>query len=150
MLVVLHSEQPSWCIPLLPPYKRLQVGTPNHKGLVNKAIQYATRSLVKHAGTRLLLAEILMHLTCEPDKESKARHYSVSMDAVVEGFRLFFINAIELGFMEDNPKLWDCFADLIVQCLETEALSFSDLNFCIPDAFVQQVCYVSNRYPWLQ
>jgi hypothetical protein len=115
-----------------------QVGTPNHKGLVNQAIQYATRSLVKHAGTRLLLAEILMHLTCEPDKESKARHYSVSMDAVVEGFRLFFINAIELGFMEDNPKLWDCFADLIVQCLETEALSFSDLNFCIPDAFVQQ------------
>lgn len=58
-----------------------QVGAENHKHLLNKAIQHATSSVAKHAETRKLLAEILLHLICEPDKDSKAKDYTVSMES---------------------------------------------------------------------
>eukprot|EP00668_Euglena_longa_P041812 GGOE01055084.1.p1 GENE.GGOE01055084.1~~GGOE01055084.1.p1 ORF type:complete len:589 (+),score=179.12 GGOE01055084.1:767-2533(+) len=115
-----------------------QVGTDNHKHLLNKAIQHATSSVAKHAETRKLLAEILLHLICEPDKDSKAKDYTVSMESIFAGFCLFFEDAIDLGRLEDNPRLWDCFAHLAVCCLQAEAFTFSDLNFCIPDSFVER------------
>lgn len=115
-----------------------QVGEANHKHLLNMAIQHATSSLAKHAQTRVLLAEILVHLICEPDKEVKAPDYTVSMESVFAGFCLFFDDAIELGRLEDNPRLWESFAHLAVCCLQTEAFTFSDLNCCIPDSFVER------------
>jgi len=114
-----------------------QVGEGNHRHLLNKALQHATSSVAKHAHTRELLAEILMHLICEPEKDTRSRDYVVGMEAIFGGFCQFFEDAIELGRLEDNPRLWDCFAHLAVCCLQQEAFTFSDLNFCIPDAFVE-------------
>uniref|UniRef100_A0A7S1NLV2 Eukaryotic translation initiation factor 4 gamma 2 n=1 Tax=Eutreptiella gymnastica TaxID=73025 RepID=A0A7S1NLV2_9EUGL len=112
----------------------LQVGHNNYKGLINKAIQCVVSSYAKHAEKRKLLATLLDRLTNEDDDGDGTP--AMHVDYVYEGFQQFCKDVEELGMVEDNPKIWDSFADLLVHCLLGDTFSWDEINYLIPKELI--------------
>ena len=108
------------------------------QGLINKLIHHVVSSYAKYAEKRALVAALLENLTNETDggDDEKMQEAAMPLQYVYDGIRAFFIDVHELGMVEDNPKLWDSLADLLVHCLLRATFSWGEMNYLIPTKFL--------------
>lgn len=110
-----------------------------HVDIISKAIQHSVSSLNKHIRTRVVLTEILRVLM---DVETGPDSFKTLSDSIYGGFRQFFVDAFEQNLLEDNPRLWESFADLLVQCVQ--AFPFPCVQYVIPPCLLESSINVES------
>ena len=51
-------------------------------------------------------------------------------------FRTYFEETLDLGLVEDNPKIWVCFADLMTICFTQQTFTYLSLNRLLPSQLI--------------
>jgi hypothetical protein len=116
-----------------------QIGSNNHKGVITKLIHYACSSVARFVVERELLATLFSHLLAEDMQDEdtcQLRAPLVQLSDVIDGFRCFFEDVLDMSLIEDNPRLWECFADLIVHCFVQNTFTYASLSRLVPTSLI--------------